>query len=1032
MQIIVVILLCLTLYSKAEEVITENIEIKTENSKNVEISTTEKSFMSKLSSWIFPFGSTDDTATAETRRIGTEYLPPSNHHDVNCNPCNKEPWIPVAANYGKNTLIGFVQPSEFDKQIHLGNGGSYLQTLHSPKAQFREYGPPPVNIPSNNYRSPLQIPYGPPKPTYNAPQSIYNTPQQTYNAPQQTYNAPQKTYNVPQKTYNAPQPDFNGSPPTFNLPQSTYNIPNNRRPKLPPIKFVPKQNVFPSPNFGPSGNQYLPPSQARSPTHHYLTEIHPPPLRIPNTNNIQSSHRVNSKYKPYIPIQHYGPPLHQKPSQLPSNVYLPGKPSINYGHPIQNNIQHQRPPFPPLPPSNNYISPTQSSNQYLPAAVPSDSYGKPLHGSDAELASVLKSESVNNEYIPSIEPVPQPSTHGNYPQHNQIHHPFIHKPIPFPNLSSLPVLPLHNPQNFHSINTFEHANADNHHFGNLPPDNYIQQTSGIDNIAFQNAYVQDNVNTNIDHGTNVEIIKSVPIAGYLATIEHPINVIQSPIVDVAASAFNEGTFLENIDHSSNNNNNNDNNKQQEVNLSENPIVVEDTHASATSNNATVVLGVNQKRNNDKDLNVYVNIKDISSTIAPTIKEVSQNIQEINLFNPELVNSIIESNDVNKLTTNNTIEEPSSKIDWNDYAQELLTSMKPPPKGESPWLSSIKGTGRIISTTTKTPKQIQIIIPYITNHKPTPFKSGQTTNIPTFNSGVHRYNNHIQTSTHKSPKFTHPAYSTSAFKIGNNQKELPMYTIPPTSESVWLQHTDHVESDSNIVTQTAQHQSTTKVTNIRDLIEANSHKYNQNKPTFDVAKLQKHIDNWTEQEYSKNLPYINYDKVSTVSKFVPSKIIPEEYLTTPSYNSETTTTKSTTQYDYFSSSINKDLGTTYEDLQSNLILSDTTTATQDTTLNEDNLTTPTKVLYGTIHNVNDTKPSWDKLKIDNSSKEKIYVVTPQPVKYGFSVKNFDNKRNISFSSDKFAISLDKLHSDTNKTDLKIVLSEWPHLSKCFIH
>lgn len=992
-------MLYLSLNSRAEEQTKENTEIKIENNQNEEtktIETTEKSFLSKLTSWMYPFGSTDDSVVAETRRVGTEYLPPANHHDINCNPCNKEPWIPVAANYGKNTLIGFVQPSQFDKQVHLGNRGNYLQSLHPPQKQFREYGPPPASAPSNNYEPPLQVPYGPPQPMHHVPEPSYNVPQLVHNAPQQVHNAQQQANILPQQTYNVPQS-------SFNVPQSTYNAPNNRRPKLPPLKFIPKQNVFQNPtNFGVAGNQYIAPPQSRSPSHHYLTEIHPPPLRFIPPNNILP-HRLNSKYKPQLPNPNYGPSVHQKPP-LTSNIYHPPKLPINYGPPIQNNIHNQR----PLLPLNNYAPPTQSSNQYLPAAIPSDSYGKPIHGPDAALANVLKSEPLKHEYIPPIEQLPQSSRIENY-ANGQINNGFANKPIPFPNLSSLPVLPLHNAQNFHVENAYKHGNTQNvnPNFLNNPSDNYIQHTSGFDSVAFQNNYARDQISSNINHEANVEIIKSVPIAGYLATVEHPINVIQSPIVDVAASAFNENAYVDN----------NENNKQQEVNLNENPIVVEDTHASATSNNATVVLGVNEKRNNDNDLNVYVNIKEISSTISP-------NVQETNLFNPQLINSFVEDNNVNKLTQNNTLAKESVDVDWKDYSQEILSSMTPPPKGESPWLSSLKGTGKIISTTTKTPKQIQIIIPYITNHRPTPFKSGQTTKIPTFNSGVYQYNNYVQTSTNKIPKFTHPSYSTNAFRHGNNQKELPLHTIPPTSESVWLQHTDHVESDSNIVTQTAQQQSTTVVTNIRDIIASNSNNYNHKKPSFDVVKLQKHIDNWTEQEYSKNLPYINYDKVSTVSKFVPSKQIPEEYLTTPSY-SETTTIKSTTQYDYFSSS-NKDLETTYEDVQSNLILSDTTT--QDTTLEDDSLTTPTKVLYGTIHSVNDTKPSWEKLRIDDSSKEKIYVVTPQPIKYEFPSKHFDNKKNISFSGDKFAVSLDKLHVGTNNTDLKIVLSEWPHLSK----
>lgn len=80
--------------------------------------------------------------------------------------------------------------------------------------------------------------------------------------------------------------------------------------------------------------------------------------------------------------------------------------------------------------------------------------------------------------------------------------------------------------------------------------------------------------------TDVQVLPSVRIADYTASIEHPINLIQSPILDVEED-LNKPT------------------SQDEERLSDKPIVVEDTFTSASDINTTYSSGL--ERSNDKFL-----------------------------------------------------------------------------------------------------------------------------------------------------------------------------------------------------------------------------------------------------------------------------------------------------------------------------------------------------------------------------------------------------------------------------------------------
>lgn len=756
----------------------ENVLQKHSQAKEV-----QKSFMSKLASWLFPFGGSDDTAQDVTPAEGqsrAQYAPPPPPHhqeeDKRCSPCNSVPWVPIASNRGPHTLLEFKPP----------------QASHSVQPQ-QNYGAPPPK-PSGHYGPPQEPSghYGVPQ----EPSALYGPPQQ----PSGHYGPPQETsglYGPPQ------QPSGLYSPPE--QPSGQYGVPSN-------IHVAPQ---VPSGHYGPP---VIP-----------LTNYGPPPAVIPLSHQ-QSYNPPQDEYgppPPPVPASHYGPPhshdqfiaatqhkeqqyhkqktqsFKQSSSAKPNN-HFSGKP---YKFIPVKFMQFPKLELGPKPPNQGTpvtFRPLPQQQKIPLQNLPPDNFAAPI---DARPATFV--------VPPPLQFTAAPS---HFPQSNHFGSSVRGPIIPLPNLSLKPVLPIRNYQNFKTR-----------------PFN--------DNLPQQGAYIPVHANGNHHE---VEVQPSIPIAGYLASIEHPINVVQSPIVEVTVREQGiDGESFGQVVESTTVRVEKENTK---TDFKENPIVVpdgDDAHVAETSNNHTTqeVFDVHNKRGNNNSLGVF----------SFNGKENSHD--QILKDNEELIKQILaiqESTTYSPTTSQkeeNYTEFTTPPVDFTAWTPSFFTTnqspsdkMTPPFESPSPWTNYITST-----PTTKKPKQIQVIVPYITNQKPAPFNS---------------------------PK----------------PEALPMYFTPPSKAPVWP---EYLEQESQKVF-TAHKPSLIQASNIKELLKGEIDSKKQSVPQlpFDILTLQKTIDDWTQQEFSNKLSIRDESKFTTISKLVPSKNIPNNFFTTKTYSS---TVKPDVQY-----------------------------------------------------------------------------------------------------------------------------------------
>lgn len=899
----------------------------------------EPSFMSKIASWIFPFGNSDerpvDNVPAAThQRYAPKYLPPAKEHPQrNCNPCNSEPWIPVAGRHGHNTVIGFIQP------------------------------------PNNGYG----VPQAPP---------ITN-------------------YGSPMPHYGAPQPPLQRHP-QYGVPKDQYGFDTNLKPnyKIP--------------------THFLPPPPNKHNSHKYRGLPHKPPKQRPKYN--PGKHIPKLKHPPHgppIPL-HYN---NEKPDQTLAFAFTP--PSLN-AEIVNYNLAPLGFDYVPPPIPNHYQSlTTPINNNYVNVEQ-----------------NILGNTGIN----PQI----------SFGDPNAL---ATNLPIPFPQINYAPIPPLYNSQPFHQVH---------------------QQNE-----------------------QSVQVIPSIRVADYVATVEHPINVIQSPLVEVIATENNQNETPER---------NYGTPPAPTSSLNTNPIVVEDNHPAATINNSSYQLPdeqpkinefnhhnaltepqINQHNFNTQNglsssgigfsssggygqqilepnptLNTVINTTppplelSTSAVLNQNILPPPQPIKPVPSFNFGLSTQRPVSLDVlstilankglninlsslsnlpnfprfpipvtspstftksfeNQINTTNLFQQLHQNgfvqnilnnanlshptMNWGNWTPTygtLSTSMVPPPLGLPLW-----GNQYITQppATTKKPKQVQIIIPY-----------SSTKEIP--------------------GKWQQPQVSS-----------LPLHTLPPPAghQSVWNQYTSdyHQEGSDKVTAKVPPNKPYTIVTNIRDLLlqeERERENLRNNKP-IDILRLQKNIDNWTHQEYANTISDIQ--KQSTIGKLVPSKNIPAEYLTTQPY-SVTPFESTTKRYEFYD---HEPAGSDTKEhkKESNFIIIETTPAGEQltttplvkSTKSNNSSTVAARVTMA----MPTTKPHWEKLQVSISplTKEKIYVVTPQP--WRFTPKEINDKlfpsteaSNLKLENSKFTVVIQpEGYNGTRKfakekEGLHIVYSEWPHLSE----
>ncbi|VEN34854.1 unnamed protein product, partial [Callosobruchus maculatus] len=950
----------------------------------------EPSFMSRIASWIFPFGGSpedrNDLVPAAGGFGGQQYLPPPQHQgypENDCNPCNLEPWVPVVSHGSHKTVINFVPPSDFPSQSSVDSfqppGGSY-------KAPTQLYGPPP---PQFKPKYPVTVDVGiadymvPPPLQFKVPAQLYGAPQQ-YSPPKPQYGPP-PVYGPPKPEYGPPpppRPQYGPPPkPQYGPPPKPQYGPPSKPQYGPPPK--PHYIPAPKPSYGPPKPQYGPPPRPQygpPPKPQYGPPPKPQYGPPPQVQYGPPPAPPKPQYGP--PKPSYGPPPQTNFAPPPSLNYGP-PPSLQYGPPPEPQQQYGAPPpsafglqqnFGPQdlspPPLNQklgipttHLQPVQGGPD-IPAAqpaieehtsfglpdLPSDSYGAPVTGDNLEYAA-------NADALPL----------GSGDTNSEV----LDRPIPLPNLSSRPVVPIYNSKDFKQ-------------------DGFFSKIS--------HRPVTDN---------GVEVQKSVNIADFVASIEHPINVVQSPIVELSVkeelpdvnNEYQEDTnnnYREEYKKSYNGEQSSNSNREQnikdiiqhngdQIKLSENPIVVEDIHTAASDRvNRTVENSTNPvKRTNDKHLSI-ASLE--SNSIEPHKSDIDINTEFIKklLIEQGIVQNptsqVLEIQKVSQSPRNitNTFTPPT--IDYGKWEpsgnkNSIPTSMTPPAANvKSTWLHPVKNT-----------KPVQIIVPYIKNK-----------------------NHYSQDWSLKNHPIIVPPQHKEVYTT-----LVPMYTPPvSTEESLWSKFMEDFQLAETKKLQAAgfEKSTTTGIYNIKDL-------FPNDKLPYEVISLQKNIDKWTHQMFSNNYKTGAY----TTEPLQTSKAIPDEYLTT---------TKSP-NFDHQSAESSKsEVVSQDDDIASNVIPESETTTFPTTTSTELATTTP-------------ATSQWDKARVTMSpqTKEKVYVVTPQayrlfmptstPATAWSMAPKVENGtvNNSTYDTHKFTIRVEAPSKDAKNlkdSAVKVVYSEWPHI------
>ncbi|GLV35671.1 uncharacterized protein CBL_01178 [Carabus blaptoides fortunei] len=1030
-------------------------------------------------------------------------LPPSNHYGPPVSTPTKHgpPKAPSSTrvpsiNYGTPIPSNsYGPPSGAPSKFRPPPGHSNSGPPSSPPSKYglpiqsssghSNYGPPP-----GKYGPPIQPPskYGPSRPR--APSFIPNRP---------SSGRPSSKYRPFHPTFSSLPPGKYGPPEVANLlpPPPTRESSIDKIPST--IKFeshITGSQAAPSAFMGPP--PLLPPTR---PNKYGPPKIYGPPSRSPG-NNLE-----------LVPPSTGPPSSYGAPDSLIAEAVIP---TSNYG---SSNNQHHPPNNPSLQNGSEFpkVNPIQfSANEYL-QPPPLSSVGpqtfspkNPGSTNTYPLSQGKNTHSITNSYGPppsgpilnqdqlritSVEYLPPPHELplSTGPDHTRdiLNAPPLSQqisnyqngplePIPFPNMSPTFILPIHNARPFRDRENNIHT---------APP--------VIDNVPLHGSNIEVQVGKsgghikNILQGNNVEVIKSIPVVDYLSTIEYPATVVHSPIIDLVVND-------DQLNYSTESNEDN-----FKVNLSENPIIVDgdehrqeasNTHTSVTTHNDTKIFNNNFQPNPSNFVNItpvnkftYNEKIIISPSIEPSINatvtrttvtiepSVQTELDKGNIFNNAFANQLLNQNpnsppkpfapsdsniinlneqkaenkiNQNAHDTNNALFTPPSLdySNWNPSVGQISTSMVPPPP-QNTWIS----TQNFVPFTTKKPKQIQIIVPYTSNSKIKPLQGNDWHQKGTSLQGR-------QISSTALP--TKPPYNPP----------LSLFTKLPTSEeSQWLKYIDHnfQEPQNNFKSS----QTTSPITNIQDFFQdstANVPANTQHLP-FDILKLQKNIDVWTEQEYNK-IKSSEEGKLSTSSRFAYSKKIPDEYFTTQSLDVARQEVTTSTPYnvntklfhDYVASgTFLHEVGTGPHNLtelpninnnllETSLIGSDTTSTQKPEVTSRSPLTIPPGPQSSGKHNA--TPPTWDKIQVSVSplTNERVYVVTPQPWERDattpYSAWNYVPKREIQeinkqladnarfmFTSPRFSVRPEPAHqfnksksTESQNAKIHLVYSDWPEL------
>lgn len=643
--------------------------------------------------------------------------------------------------------------------------------------------------------------------------------------------------------------------------------------------------------------------------------------------------------------------------------------------PQYHSLHHQQPPPPFYPTKSFHVNKNTLQRPQHVQHVALPTYTPTLTHSTHH--AIPANSITSPEYQPPhhILPIQQP-------QHHLI-------PIPLPNLSATLIPPLYDIKPFSTKHLFNNAFSS---YGVPIPvvDNFPVQTNAYPVPVMHNPiYFEQQVPPGIDPGAinplhfrsavtptpDIEILKSIPVGEFTSSIEYPPSIIPSPIIDLSINTQITGKSQ----------------FSQPEYLSE-PIVVDsierdagDSLSSASSKNFTLENEPNQETIRPQYVEITPAVIQQTTTLRPkpfksgdshgrtkTNVEIETSVQTANeqakpiaIKERETPKDLLDSpifylkktslkptsNSLNEVTKIPEAAATKPLIDYSPWSpsthQGIYTTLAYAPSSTTvssvsptilPVESVIPNTEAVPVVVEKKPKQIQIIIPYTIKNQPRPFRANQFQNFE------------------ESSGWSHQTHSNDYQDSQESQVVTATVTQAPVNTATVTQAP---------VKKTTKYLTKILASSLRDLLK----KEKSNYTSIDLSKLQKNIDGWTEQEFSM-VP----NKASTISFRGLPKKIPSEYLTTTTPIQQFTTTTDmvpTTSLEqlYADEEYKKTdyLGKGIDENQLNF-----ESEKHATTI----LPMPFKV-----NKITETHELWNKLNVDISpvTKEKVYVVTPQPWK-----------------------------------------------------
>lgn len=656
--------------------------------------------------------------------------------------------------------------------------------------------------------------------------------------------------------------------------------------------------------------------------------------------NVQKGSSISTQYQQLKP-------QYNQPSQY-HHLQLQHPPPFQYTNPKVQSFN--------IYPNNPHQQGPQLQHITLPTYTPPLIYSTPH--------SIQANGITSPEYQPPHQLLPI-----QQPQHHLI-------PIPLPNLSVTPIPPLYDTKPF-NIQPFSHNNLQSYVVP-IQYDNIPVQTNAIPIPVIQNPIYSvhqqvPQINNDQLHyrtaattpSSDIEIVKSVSLGEFTSTIEYPPSIVQSPVIDLSD---NTGSLVKE--------------KYSQPEYLSEPIVVDsnerdsgDSLSSASSKNFTIQKELDREKNSEH-IKITPTKSHVLTTLRPKPFKSGDSHGRIKT-DVDIEASVQTENEKSKPTLKKDRETPKDLLDspifylkktsltpttkpYSDITKVIEVGTTKPVIDYSPWspsthtgiyttlayapssttISPVSSTFVPVDsngansgmsppplTVDKKPKQIQIIIPYTNKNQPRPFRANKFQNFDTSSGWSHQTNNNDY----------------------QDSQESQVVTATVTQAPV---------------KKTTKYLTKILASSLRDLLK----KEKSNYTTIDLSKLQKNIDGWTEQEFSM-VP----NKASTISFRGHSKHIPSEYLTTTTPIQQFTTTTdmvpTTSLEPLYADEEYKKVDNFGKGIDENRISVD---GGKYTTI----LPMPFKPKQLT-----ETHELWNKLNVAISpvTKEKVYVVTPQPWK-----------------------------------------------------